>query len=108
MRTDKTYPHVTGIYGDGGENEGVLAIHAVLDPSPNYPETGRIIVGSPEKSPALPGYIPDLGGFSCSPEAAERLANALLVAARDVRAAMGEPALPLAPDVPAAPDAAKE
>lgn len=89
MKT-KRYPHVTGLYGDSGENPGALAIHAVLDPSPNYPESGRIIVGSPATTPTLPGYIPNLGGFNGGPAAIERLAWTLLEATRDARAAMGE------------------
>lgn len=85
----KRYPHVTGVYGDSGENPGALAIHAVLDPSPNYPEVGRIIVGSPGTTPTIPGYIPSLGGFNGGPAAIERLAATLLEAARDARTAIG-------------------
>ena len=87
MKT-KCYPHVTGLYGDQGENPSALSVHAVLDPSPNYPESGRIIVGSPATTPTIPGYIPNLGGFNGGPAAIERLAATLLEAARDVRAAM--------------------
>lgn len=89
MSKTKCYPHVTGLYGDQGENPSALAIHAVLDPSPNYPENGRIIVGSPATTPTIPGHIPNLGGFNGGPAAIERLASTLLEAARDVRAAIG-------------------
>lgn len=92
MKT-KTYPHVTGLYGDNGENPGALAVHAVLDPSPNYPEAGRIIVGSPATTPTIQGYMPNLGGFNGAPDAIERLAATLTEAVRDVREAMtGAPA----------------
>lgn len=87
--THKTYPHVTGLHGDGGENPAVLAVTAILDPSIFYPEEGRIIVGSPTKSPELEGYIPDLGGFSCGVAGAERLVTTLQHAISDVRAATG-------------------
>lgn len=97
MSKTKCYPHVTGIYGDQGENPSALAIHAVLDPSPNYPENGRIIVGSPATTPTIPGYIPNLGGFNGGPAAIERLASTLLEAARDVRAAMEPAPAPGAP-----------
>lgn len=85
MKT-KRYPHVTGVYGDNGENPSALAITAVLDPSDNYPEAGRIIVGSPTATPGIEGYIPNLGGFNGGPDAIERLAATLNQAARDVRA----------------------
>jgi hypothetical protein len=80
--------HLRGYHGDSGENEGVLAISHVLDASPHYPDSGRIIVGSPPASPLLEGYTPDLGGFTCGPDAAERLADELRAAAAAVRAAM--------------------
>lgn len=79
--TVKDYPHITGVYGDDGENEGALAVHAVT-----LSENNRIIVGSPKQTPTLEGYIPNLGGFSCGPDAAEKLAHALLDAAAVVRA----------------------
>jgi hypothetical protein len=92
MSTSKHYPHVTGIHGDGGESEGALAVTALLDPGPDLPECARIIVGSPSRTPTIDGYIPDLGGFSCGPDAAERLIATLQEAVRDVRAAIGGPA----------------
>lgn len=87
----KCYPHVTGVYGDQGENPGALAVHAVLHPDANYPEEGRIIVRSPTITPTISGYIPNLGGFSCGPAAAEVLATTLSSAAAEVRAAMRQP-----------------
>jgi hypothetical protein len=87
MMNARRYEHVTGLYGDSGENAGALAVHAVLDPSPNYPEDGRIIVGSPASTPTIPGYIPNLGGFNGGPDAIERLASTLQQAVHDVRAA---------------------
>ncbi len=86
---DKMYPHVTGILGDEGENQGVLAVHAVLDPSPNFPDEARIIVGSPAKSEALPGYLPNLGGFAMGIAGAERLIATLQRAISDIRIATG-------------------
>jgi hypothetical protein len=91
MSDSKHYPHITGIHGDGGESEGALAVTALLDPGPNLPECARIIVGAPRRTPTIDGYIPDLGGFSCGPDAAERLIATLQEAVRDVRAAIGGP-----------------
>lgn len=84
----RRHVHLRGFHGDYGENEGVLSIVAMISESPNYPESGRIIVGSPVKSPLIPGYIPTLGGFSCSPDAADLLADELRAAAAAARAAM--------------------
>lgn len=81
----RSHVHIRGFFGDGGENEGVLSVIAVLDGGPHYPESGLIAIGSPQQSPLLDGYIPDLGLWSCSPEAAERLIEALQHAVRDVR-----------------------
>lgn len=97
MATCKRYPHITGIHGDGGENEGALAVTALLDPGPNLPECARIIVGSPRRTPTIDGYIPDLGGFLCGPDAAERLIATLQDAVRDVRAAIGQVPAPSGP-----------
>jgi len=88
-REDKLYPHITGVVGDEGENPGVLAVVAVLDPNPYFPDVGRIIVGSPQESEALPGYLPDLGGFSMGIDGAERLIATLQQAISDIRAATG-------------------
>lgn len=82
--------HLRGYHGDYGENEGVLALTTVLDEGMNSPECARIIVGSPGKSPLLEGYLPKLGGFSCSPDAADRLADELKAAASAARAAMAK------------------
>ena len=38
--------HIRGYYGDEGENEGVLSITATIAASPNYPQTGRILVAA--------------------------------------------------------------
>jgi len=78
--------HIRGYYGDGGENEGVLSVIAIKDMTSNYPEHGAIMVGSPAVSPLLLGYIPSLGGFSCSVEGAERLIAELQTAIEIVRA----------------------
>lgn len=88
---NRSYPHVTGVYGNQGKTPGALAIHTVLDPNENCPEGGRIIVGSPGTSPTIPGDAPDLGGFSCDPDAAEALAATLTRAATEVRTALGQP-----------------
>lgn len=84
----RSHIHLLGYHGDGGENEGVLSLSAVLDASANYPECARIIVGSPQSSPLVKGYIPDLGLFTCGLDAAERLAHEILAAVAAVRAAM--------------------
>lgn len=85
---DWTLVHLLGYYGNSGENESVLSVTADLVPGDALPETGRIFVGTPKKSPLLEGYFPDLGSFSCSPDAADRLADELKAAAAAARAAM--------------------
>jgi hypothetical protein len=90
MDKSKLYPHIDGVLGDDGENPGVLAVVAVLTPGSSYPDWGRIIVGSPESSDLIEGYIPDLGGFSCGVDAAERLIATLQQAVNDVRVAVAE------------------
>jgi hypothetical protein len=62
LRKTKAYPHVTGLYGNEGENPGALAIHAVLDPSPNYPEVGRIM------GPTRVRYLPSNPWDLCKAE----------------------------------------
>jgi hypothetical protein len=89
MTTTKLYPHVTGIRGNAGEDPTVLAVTAVLDPSENYPESGRIIIGSPKKSDKLEGYIPRTGGFCCGVEGALRLIATLQCAVAEVLSATG-------------------
>lgn len=88
-KDSKLYPHVTGVNGNDGEDPSVLVIMAVLDPSPNYPEVGRIIVGSPRKSDKLEGHIPNLGGFCCGVDGAKQLITTLQQAVSDVEAALG-------------------
>jgi hypothetical protein len=74
--THKTYPHITGVTGDEGENPGVLAVTATLDP--DFPEDCRIFVGSRTR-----------GGFAMGIAGAERLVAMLQQAISDVRAATG-------------------
>lgn len=83
--TTRSHVHIRGVYGDCGENEGVLSVTAVLDATANHPTGTLIIVGSPQASPLIDGYIPDLGGFSCGPEGAEQLIDVLQDAVRSVR-----------------------
>ena len=78
--------HIRGYYGDTGENEGVLSVVARRDMTPNDVEHGAIVIGSPEQSPLMPGYIPNLGGFLCSVEAAELLVEEIKKAIEIVRA----------------------
>jgi len=85
----RTYPHITGISGDCGENPAVLAVTAVLNPSPDWPESGRIIVGGPVKSPKLEGPLPDIGGFSMSEDGAIATILTLATAVIDIRRATG-------------------
>lgn len=82
--------HLRGYFGDDGESEGVLCVHTYLDKGNDLPECARIIVGSPTESSLIDGYIPKLGGFSCSPDAADRLADELRGAAAAARAAIGQ------------------
>jgi hypothetical protein len=90
-RHDEMHTHLRGYYGNEGQTEGVLSLHAITDPGENYPSIARIIVGSPSETPMLPGRrMPDLGGFSCSPDAADRLADALKEFAAAARAAMAK------------------
>ena len=89
-RTCSTLVHLRGYYGDDGENESVLAVSARLDDSPMFPDIGRVIVGSPAQSPLLDGYLAKLGGFCCSPDAADRLADELKAAAAAARAEMAK------------------
>lgn len=70
--------HLSGFYGDEGESPGVLAISSV-------PSLELVIVSSPQLSPLIEGYLPNLGGWACSPEAAEMLAEELLAAAKRAR-----------------------
>jgi hypothetical protein len=88
LRTSKLYPHITGVRGNDGEDPGVLAVCAELDPSPYYPEDARIIVGSPQKSDAMPGALPDLGGFSTGIAGALAIIATLQQAIADIRAAL--------------------
>lgn len=85
MSETKTYEHIVGLFGDEGENAGRLAVAAVLESNPNYPESGLIIVGSPP----MTGYEPQLASFSGSPDVIEKLAHTLLQAVADVRAVRG-------------------
>ena len=84
----RTLVHLLGYHGDGGGNESVLSVTVDLSPGENFPECGRIFVGTPQKSPLLEGYFPDLGSWSCSPDAADRLADELRAAAALARKAM--------------------
>ncbi len=80
--------HIRGVFGDGGENEGVLSVSARLDCTENSPPAGMIVVGSPGSSPLIDGYIPPLGCFSCGIDGAERLIKALQDAVSGVRAGL--------------------
>ena len=82
----KLYPHITGVLGNEGETPGVLAVHAVLDPSPHCPDEARIIIGSPKASDRMAGPLPDLGGCGMSIAAAQRLIATLQCAIRDIQA----------------------
>ena len=88
LQSDKhrSHVHLRGVYGDDGENEGVLSVTAVRDATDSHPTGTLIIVGSPSQSPLIDGYLPDLGCFSCGVDGAERLIEALQNAVRDVRA----------------------
>lgn len=83
------HTHIRGMYGNNGEDESVLSVHAMLDPGQNFPSCARIIIGSPTKSPLIDGALPlpELSGFSCSADAAEQLIEVLRRAVQLVRAA---------------------
>jgi hypothetical protein len=84
MTTIKRYPHITGLIGDEGENAATLAVAAVLDPSPNYPDCARITVGHARSSECS-----DKGAcLAGDPDTIDRLADTLRQAAADVRAAL--------------------
>lgn len=70
--TGRTNTHIRGFYGHNGETEGVICVIAHPHESPNFPDIGRIMVGSPAKSMLIQGPLPDLGGFCCSVDAMER------------------------------------
>jgi hypothetical protein len=80
--------HLRSVYGDSGENEGILSVTAARDATSNYPTSALITVGSPRESPLIDGYLPNLGFFSCGIEGAELLIAALQDAVRDVKAAL--------------------
>jgi hypothetical protein len=81
-----TNVHIRGFYGDAGESEGVLSVIAHVDMTLNHPAHTAISIGSPAQSPLIPGYIPNLGMFSCSVEGAERLIDELKAAVATVKA----------------------
>lgn len=80
--------HLRGVYGDAGENEGVLSVTARRDATSNDPTSALITVGSPRNSPLIDGYLPNLGLFSCGIEGAETLISVLQDAVRDVKSAL--------------------
>lgn len=80
MKQHETYPLVSGLFVDEGSRELTLSVVAVLDPSPNYPDSARVIVGSTAASEAQLS-------FHGSPEAMRMLARTLLEAADDADAA---------------------
>ncbi len=84
MSEKNIYPRIDGLRGNEGEDEASLVVVAILDPSPNYPDSGRIIVGAPRDSI-------DIGGFSCSPEVARLLAATLVQAANAADTAKAKP-----------------
>lgn len=83
-----TCTHIRGFYGDEGENESVLCVIAHHRESPMYPESGRIFVGTPQRSPLMEGYFPELGSFSCSVETMKRFVRVAQKAIDDVEAAV--------------------
>jgi hypothetical protein len=95
-RIKRSHVHMRGVFGDCAENEGVLSISWILDASPHYPEAGLIVIGSPTTSPLIPGYIPNLGCFSCGITGAERLIRVAQKAVNDVKAGLAawEPPAP--------------
>jgi hypothetical protein len=87
-RRSSTCVHVRGCFGHHGESESVLAISAVIDAGQDFSETARIIVGTPTRSPLIQGELAKIGGFSCSPDAADEIADELRAAAARARRAM--------------------
>lgn len=89
MANTKTYSLISGLRGNEGEDPATLAVAAVIDASPNYPDCARIIAGSSRNSES------DIGGFSCGPVGAVKVAAVLIDAAMDVEEALGRPVDPL-------------
>lgn len=79
--------HMDGVVGDNGQSPGVLAVCGMLDPSPDFPGSVRIILGAPRKSPFMEGYIPKIDGWAMSVDVADRLIVHLQQIIRDVNAA---------------------
>jgi hypothetical protein len=67
------FPLVRGLIVDEGSRELTLSVVAILDPSPDYPDVARVIVGSTAGSEAQLS-------FHGSPVAMRELAWALLQA----------------------------
>jgi hypothetical protein len=82
----RTY-HLGGIICNEGESEGVLAVTANTDPSPDFPASVRIVIGAPDKSPLMEGYIPEIDGFAMSVAVAKRWVATIQAAIRDVEEA---------------------
>lgn len=80
MAQRETYPLIRGIFVDEGSRELTLSVVAILDPSPNYPDSARVIVGTTARSEAQLS-------FHGSPDAIRELARTMLQAADDAEAA---------------------
>lgn len=79
----KSYTPIDDLRGNEGEDPATLAVAAILDTSPNYPANARIVAGSSQDSES------DIGGFSCGPVGAAKIAATLIDAAIDVEVALG-------------------
>lgn len=83
-RHSATY-HVGKILcGDEGQLDGVLAVTANTNPSPDFPADVRIVVGSPPQSPLMEGPIPRINGWAMSVETAKVFVATVQQAIRDV------------------------
>lgn len=82
-RTDVAYvdKHATKpvivepVFGNCGETDGSLTLLAIVDPRPQYPASGRIILAWPDS------FVADEHAINMSPDVAMRLAAQLVVLA---------------------------
>lgn len=88
IRNGRVNFHVRGLRGDEGENESVVSIAVETNQSAYYPESGRIIVGTPKTSPLLDGHLANIAQFCGSPDAVEQFALVLMRAVALAREAI--------------------
>lgn len=80
MSQKRNYPTIEA-RGDEGSNREVVAVVAVLEPSEDYPDVGRVIMGSAKAGECVPFCV------SLTPDNARKLGQTLIQAANDSDAA---------------------